>query len=233
MVDKISGLGQNPMPQSPQTPVKKANDKPITIMKGMTVADVQKYGSEAQKIAAALFDCDLVKNAKGDWVKDGLFTEGEAEYFNNHDFTLKDNVFTMYNREADQTIEIKYDNIEDLKNMFNYRFCEPTDMAMFDENGKVLVSFGELTNSGKITLDLTNKTVTADGIKGSILGASGEKVTVKNSDLEIIASGATELEIENTRDAKRIRRDKATKVKVLPETCVKVDDASKVDIERE
>ena len=89
-----------------------------------------------------------------------------------------------------------------------------------------------MTHGGKMTLDLTKGTVTYDGVKGYGVFAVGEKVTVKNSDVELISSNAGELEIQNTKDKRRILPDRATVVATDKKTLLKVDDQSDVKIER-
>ena len=204
----------------------------VQIREGMTVAEVRQYGSEGQKLAASLFDNDLVKDAEGHYVKDGIFTEGEAQQFNNYNFAVRDGIFTMYDRKSGQTTEIKYDNVDDLKNLLNDNFNKPGNMFMFDKNGKTKMFLGESTQGGKITLDLTNKTITADGVKGKYIYANGEKVTVKNSDVGIIGSRGKELEVKNTKD-EGIIYDSATKLNVGKNTKVKIDDASITEIVRD
>lgn len=204
----------------------------VQIREGMTVAEVRKYGSEGQKLAASLFDNDLVKDAEGHYVKDGIFTEGEAQRFNNYNFAVRDGIFTMYDRKSGQTTEIKYDNVDDLKNLLNDNFNKPGSMFMPGKNGKTHMHLGESTQGGKITLDLTNKTITADGVKGEYIYASGDKVTVKNSDVGTIGSHGKELEVKNTKD-EGIIYDSATKLKVGKNTKVKIDDASKTEIVRD
>lgn len=204
----------------------------VQIREGMTVAEVRQYGSEGQKLAASLFDNDLVKDAEGNYVKDGIFTEGEAQRFNNYNFAVRDGVFTMYDRQSGQTTEIKYDNVDDLKNLLNDNLNEPGRMFMPGENGKTNMFLGESTKGGKITLDLTNRTITADGVKGGYIQAAAEKVTVKNSDVGTIGSHGKELEVKNTKD-EGIIYDSATKLKVGKNTKVKIDDASITEIVRD
>ena len=203
----------------------------VQIREGMTVAEVRQYGSEGQKLAASLFDNERVEGAEG-YVKDGIFTEGEAQRFNNYNFAVRDGIFTMYDRKSGQTTEIKYDNVDDLKNLLNDNLNEPGSMIMRDKNGKTTMHLGESTQGGKITLDLTNKTITADGVKGEYIYASGDKVTVKNSDVGTIGSHGKELEVKNTKD-EGIIYDSATKLEVGKNTKVKIDDASKVEIVRD
>ena len=215
--------------QTPQVPQKQAG---IQIREGMTVEEVKKYGSEGQKLAANLFDADMVKNAKGDWIRDGIFTKSEAEYFNQFDFSVKNNVFTMYDRVTDQTTEIKYDNIEDLKSLLNDKWNEVGHLAL-SQNGKIKYYMADMTHGGKMTLDLTKGTITYDKVQGYGVFAVGEKVTVKNSDVELISSNAGELEIQNTKDKRRILPDRATVVATDKKTLLKVDDQSNVKIERD
>ena len=195
----------------------------LQIREGMTVAEVKKYGSEGQKLAASLFDSDRVENTNGDW--------GKAETFNNYNFSVRDGLFTMYDRKSGQTTEIKYDNIEDLKKLLNDKWNEPGCMTLF-KNGKQRIYLGDATEGGKITLDLTNNTVTADGVKGRFIYANGEKVIVKNSDVGEVCSHAKELEIKNTKD-KGLIFDSSTKLDVGKDTMVKIDDASDCEISRD
>ena len=203
----------------------------LQIREGMTVAEVKKYGSEGQKLAASLFDSDRVKNEKGDFGKDGIFNKQEAEMFNNYNFSVRDGLFTMYDRKSGQITEIKYDNIEDLKNLLNDEWNEPGCMLL-DKNGKRRIFLGNATEGGKITLDLTNTTVTADGVKGKYICASGEKVIVKNSDVGEVNTHAKELEIKNTKD-KGLIYDSSTRLEVGKDTMVKIDDTSDCEISRD
>lgn len=202
----------------------------MQIREGMSVADVKKYGSKGQQIAASLFDSQLVKNSNGDYVKDGVFTKQEAEHFNNYNFSVKDNVFTMYDRKHNQTIEIKYDNIEDLYTLLNDKY-NSTNSLWFSKDGKD-VFIGENTGGGKITLDLSKGAITADGVNGEYLHARANKVTVKNSDVKRIGSNSKELEIQNTKD-KGVMWDSSTQVKAGKNTNVKIDKESDVTLERD
>ena len=203
----------------------------LQIREGMTVDEVRQYGSEGQKLAASLFDAERIKNSKGDWVKDGIFTKQEAENFNNYNFSVRDGVFTMYNRKSGQTTEIKYNDIEDLKELLNDNWNGPGLFDLYGKDGERRIFVGEDTDRGKITLDLTNNTVTADGVSGKYFIASGKKVTVKNSDLKKINSHAQELDIKNTKD-KGLIYDSSTTVYAGKDTKVKIDDASDVEINR-
>lgn len=203
----------------------------LQIREGMSVEDVKKYGSKGQQIAASLFDSDLVENAKGDYVKDGVFTKQEAEHFNNYNFSVKNNVFTMYDRKHNQTTEIKYDNIEDLYTLLNNKNNE-TGSLWFSRNGKIQLFIGESTEGGKITLDLSKGNITANGVNGEYIIASGNKVTVKNSDIERVSVNAKELEIQNTKD-KGIMWDSPTEVEAGKNTTVKIDTTSDVTLKRD
>lgn len=204
----------------------------LQIREGMTVEEVKKYGSEGQKLAASLFDENDTKDEKtGHYLKNGVYSEREAKYFNQYNFSVKNNVFTMYNRESNQTTEIKYKNLEDLKRILNEDYNRPWSLHFF-QNDKQKVFVGESTKNGKITLDLHEGTVTCDGVEGDFIYASGKKVTVSNSDVKTIGSHAKELEIQNTRD-KGLIWDSATEVEAGKDTIVKIDDKSDVELKRD
>lgn len=193
----------------------------LQIREGMSVADVKKYGSKGQQLAASLFD------AAG---KDGVYTKQEAERFNNYNFSVKDNTFTMYDRKGNQIKEIKYDNIEDLYALLNNTNSN-TRTLEFSKEGREHAFLIEDTEGGKITWDLSKGTITADGVTGKEIFASDNKVTVKNSDVENINSSAKELEIKNTKD-KGIILDSSTEVKAGRNTNVKIDTESDVTLKR-
>lgn len=191
----------------------------LQIREGMSVADVKKYGSKGQQLAASLFD------AAG---KDGVYTKQEAERFNNYNFSVKDNAFTMYDKKQNQIKEIKYDNIEDLYALLNNDESQ-INRLKFKKDGQIFASLYETTEGGKITWDLSKGTITADGVKGKKIMASSNKLTVKNSDVENITSYTNELEIKNTKD-KGIILDSSTEVKAGKNTNVKVDTESDVTL---
>lgn len=193
----------------------------LQIREGMSVADVKKYGSKGQQLAASLFD------AAG---KDGVYTKQEAERFNNYNFSVKDNAFTMYDKKGNQIKEIKYDNIEDLYALLNNDESQ-TNHLKFKKDEQIFASLYETTEGGKITWDLSKGTITADGVKGKEIMAISNKVTVKNSDVENINLSAKELEIKNTKD-KGVIFDSSTEVEVDKDTNVKVDTESDVTLER-
>lgn len=205
----------------------------LQIREGMSVEDVRKNGSEGQKLAASLFDTDGAhRDAQGNWVKDGIFNKSEAEYFNQFNFSVKNNIFTMYNRKSGHTTEIKYNNIEDLKKVLNSSLNEPTYINFFSENGKQKLYSGSVgLTDGKTTIDLTNRTVEVNGVTHGSIYTNGNKTIVKNSSLEVISSSSKELEIENTMN-KGILWDSNTAVDIDKSTNLKVDNNSKVDIER-
>lgn len=212
---------------------KTGNMKPeqrLQIREGMTVADVKKYGSKGQQLAASLFDFNGIDyNA---YKKDGVFTKQEAEIFNNFNFSVKDNTFTMYDRKQDQAIEIKYNNPEDLYRVLNDKYNTPSSLWCGNEAGKRIAYLGDSTEGGKITIDLSKGTITADGVDGEHLVAGANKVTVKNSDLEKINSRTSnELEIQNTKD-KGVIWDSSTKVTTGKNTNVKIDTESDITLER-
>ena len=204
----------------------------LQIREGMTVEEVKKYGSEGQKLAASLFDENDTKDEKtGHYLKNGVYSEREAKYFNQYNFSVKNNVFTMYNRKSNQTTEIKYNNIDDLKKFLTDDYNEPGCWALY-QNKKQKVYIGDSTKNGKITLDLHEGTVTCDGVEGDFIYASGKKVTVSNSDVKTIGSHAKELEIQNTRD-KGLIWDSATEVEAGKDTSVKIDDKSDIELKRD
>ena len=203
----------------------------LQIREGMTLNEVRKYGSEGQKLAASLFDSEFVKNSDGKWVRDGIFTKSEAEHFNNYNFSVKNNVFTMYNRKTGQTTEIKYNDINNLKKLLNDDTNATGCISYWDKN-KQKVFIGENTIGGKITIDLTNNSITADGVKGNYIYASGQKVVVKNSDVKTVGTHAKELELQNTKDYGLIYNS-STEVEAGKNTIVKIDDKSDVKIKRE
>ncbi len=213
---------------------KTGNMKPeqrLQIREGMTVADVKKYGSKGQQLAASLFDFDRTGNKKNGYKKDGVFTKQEAELFNNFNFSVKDNTFTMYDRKQDQAIEIKYNNPEDLYRVLNDKYNTPSSLWCENEAGKRIAYLGDSTEGGKITIDLSKGTVTADGVDGENLVASANKLTVKNSDIEKISTNSKELEIQNTKD-KGVIWDSSTKVTAGKNTNVKIDTESDITLER-
>ena len=130
----------------------------LQIREGMTVEDVKKYGSAGQKLAASLFDTDGGKASNGHWVKDGIFNQYEAEYFNRFNFSVKNGSFTMYDRESGHVTEIKYDNIDDLKKVLNSSVNEPNCISEFGKNGEQKLYFGSVgAKDGKTTIDLTKR----------------------------------------------------------------------------
>lgn len=208
--------------------------QPMQVRAGMSVNDVKKYGSEGQKLAANLFDSDRVKNDKGEFVKNGVFNEDEAKRFNEFEFTLKDNIFTMRDKRNNQSVAIKYDNIEDLKEMLNENLSEVSSngatLNLF--NFKKGLSFGSSgTTHGYSAIDLTKKNISVDGVKGDIIAARGAKLTVKDSDLETISTSAKELEVKNTKD-KGVIWDSATEIHAQKGTKIKADKKSDVNIKR-
>ena len=207
----------------------------LQIREGMTVEDVRKNGSEGQKLAASLFDTDAdgKKDANGNYLlKDGIFNKQEAEYFNRFNFSVKDGLFTMYDRESGHVTEIKYNNIDDLKEVLNTNLNEPTHLSFFSKNGEQKLYFGQvgLTN-GKTTIDLANRTINVDGATDGSIFTNGYKTTVKNSNLELISSSSKEVDIQNVK-YHQLLGDAETGVSVRKDTKLNVDNDSKVDIER-
>lgn len=213
---------------------KTGNMKPeqrLQIREGMTVADVKKYGSKGQQLAASLFDFDGPHN-EDSYNKDGVFTKQEAERFNNFNFSVKDNAFTMYDRKQDQAIEFKYNNPEDLYRVLNAKYNCPGSFWCFNEAGERIAHLKESTEGGKITIDLSKGTTTVDGVDGEYVVGKGNKMTVKNSDLENINTNSKELEIQNTKD-KGVIWDSSTKVTIGNDTNINVDTESDITIERD
>ncbi len=207
----------------------------LQIREGMTVEDVRKNGSDGQKLAASLFDtyAEGKKDANGNYIlKDGIFNKSEAEYFNRFNFTVKDGSFTMYDRESGHVTEIKYSNIDDLKEVLNASVNEPTCISKFSKNGEQKLYFGSVgLTDGKTTIDLTNRTVDVNGATHGSIYTNGDKTTVKNSNLELISSSAKELDIQNVKNEGLIW-DSKTGVDISKNTKLNVDNNSKVDIER-
>ena len=210
--------------------------QPMQVRAGMTVNDVRQHGSEAQKLAASLFDSDRVKNDKGEFiVKDGIFNENEAKRFNEFEFTLKDNIFTMRDKRNNQSIAIKYDNVEDLKEMLNENLSEVSSnggmLSLFNfKKGLRLGTAG--TIQGYFAIDITKKSIDIDGVRGDIVATSGAKLTVKDSDLETVSTSAKELEVKNTKD-KGVIYDSATEIHAQKDTRIKADKESKIKIKRD
>ena len=65
--------------------------KRIQIYEGMEVATVKKKGSDGQKLMASLFDTN----------GDGIYSKGEAAYFNKHDFKTENGKITVILNESD------------------------------------------------------------------------------------------------------------------------------------
>lgn len=192
----------------------------LQIREGMSIEDVKKYGSKGQQLAASLFAM------RG---HDEIYDEKEAKEFNNFNFSVKDNVFTMYDRERKQITEIKYDNIEDLHELLNNKKGSNWEMRRLEllKKGKTL-KFTNRTDGGKITLDLSKDSITVDGVKGEKIITGGyEKITVKNSDLEKIDSSARKVIIQNTKD-KGVIWDSPTRVNTDKKAAVDVDNKSYV-----
>lgn len=219
MTDKINAGGAQAQPVRAE--------KRFEIQEGTSVAEVKKYGSTGQKLAASLFDhLEPVDNGKGVYVGDGFYTKYEAERFNDFNFTVRDNSFTMYDKGCGKTTEMKYSNKKDLEKILNDNLSTPDSL-----NSPEVWVDTPAAGSGKITIDLTNKTVTVDGAKGASIAANAQKVTVKNSDLEDIYVGAKELDIINTKK-EGLLYDSAVELHVNKEALVNKQN-SKVNIERD
>jgi len=208
----------------------------LQIREGMSVEDVRKYGSDGQKLAASLFDISAggKKDANGKYLlKDGVFNKREAEYFNRFNFSVKDRSFTMYDKESKQVTEIKYDNIEDLKKFLNADVNKPETMILFGKDGKSKLYVGTIgATDGKTTIDLTKHTVEFNGLTKGNVYTHGEKTTIKNSNVELISSSSKEVDIQNVK-YKGVFGDQKTYVKINKNTRLKIDNNSKVDIERD
>ena len=141
MVYKITGVGQTPMSQNPQNPVKK-NNKNIEIFNETTVQYVKDNGSAAQKLVAETFD----KNP------DGKYDIEEAKLFNKFNFSLdkdkKELTATKYGKDNTPiNITIKYQNEEDIS---KYAY---------------LIRDSEWLKNGNVCYDITNKTITYGNCK--------------------------------------------------------------------
>ena len=213
--------------------LQKIQPKEMKIREGMTVDDVKAHGSKAQKLAASLFDFDGGENSPN--VKDGIFSKAEAERFNNFDFSMKKGIFTMYDKKERQTIEIKYNNIKDLQSVLDRDLSFP-DELLFASPGRNYVTLMERTEGGKITLDLTNNTVTADGVKGDSIIVDGyrENAIIQNSDLRKIDATLLDgkLEVKNTQLDRSLNKSEPTRILIDKDTKLKIDDVSDVDISR-
>ena len=205
----------------------------MQIQEGTTVAEVKKYGSDGQKIAAALFDFQL-QEVGDDFGKDGVYDDYEARVFNNYNFThdSTNKVFRMYNRENGTTVEIKYNNIEDLNTLLNdSKWNEPDKLEMFENGKRTLACFLSDMYSGKATIDLTQNSITLDNAQAGTIGADYKKVVINNSDISKIYTSAEEVEINNTRNH-GLFWNSATKLEVEKDTNVKVSKDSNVQIIR-
>ena len=141
----------------------------------------------------------------------------------------------MYDKKERQTIEIKYNNIKDLQSVLDRDLSFP-DELLFASPGRNYVTLMERTEGGKITLDLTNNTVTADGVKGDSIIVDGyrENAIIQNSDLRKIDATLLDgkLEVKNTQLDRSLNKSEPTRILIDKDTKLKIDDVSDVDISR-
>jgi len=162
MVDKISGVGQNPMPQNPQEPAKKANDKQMFIMRNTTLNEVMEGGSKAQQLVAKAFaDKDLNPNN---------YDEEEAKIFNQFYFTLNEEAkeLTAYNKATTTKVILKYQDESQIEN-YAYLIRDAADLK-----------------GGTVTCNIAAKALEYDGCstdKQISIGGKLNNVQIKNCDL--------------------------------------------------
>ena len=169
----------------------------IEIFEGMTIEDVEKNGSDAQKIVAAAFD--EMEEYNPEQKGDGKFDKVEAMKLNAYRFALDKNnkELRAHNLDTDGHVTIKYNNLEELKKYAG------------------LVQYADEL-AGDITFDLRSKTAKFENIQGDeIFVGSGtfNTVTVRNADVRQITAWYHEgnLKLEGVAD-RGILWDSATRV---------------------
>ncbi|MBQ8459505.1 hypothetical protein IJ541_05315 [bacterium] len=222
MVNEVSKIAQAQTTGAPTTKTAKKAEQKVQIFEGMTVKDVEKNGSEAQKIVAKAFDNTGVKPTKENNYNggDGKYSKKEAENFNNYQFSLDKNKRELkaYNKKTGCTCTIKYNNLDELK-----------------ENAALLKQAGHL-KGGKIVFDFRNRTALYDGVSGGMLnvGSRGaDKITIRNSDIRNISGAYFKgtLVLDNVKEMGMIW-DSPTKVLLGEEATIKTDSNSKIEIRR-
>ena len=173
------------------------NQKPINVVQGMTVKQVQQQGTKAQADAASLFDLD----------SDGVYSKDEAKAFNNFDITKEDGGIFMKSKEGNHEIRLKYDNPEQLngltvtdycrlehkENGENNDYAKDTSVKVYDEKS-MNVEY-DLNNK---TLKIANKT---ENREGSIKARNLNSVEIENSDVEDLdAIGTKNVKLTNVQD---------------------------------
>lgn len=221
MVDEVSKISAGAQSHDVKPKTKMKAEQRIEVFEGMTVKDVQENGSEAQRIVAKAFD--KLEKSKEFKEGDGVYSEREAELFNNYRFTLdKENKeLRAYNTKTECVTVIKYNNLEELEK----------HAALIGENNKF--------KGGQVIYDFRNRTATFDGLSAyhgslSILSAGmADRVVVKNCSLHSISGFLYHgtLDIKNTKEV-GILWNSATKVMLEKDAVIKADEESKIDIRR-
>lgn len=195
----------------------------INAYEGMKVETVKQQGSTGQKIAVSLFDEN----------RNGILEKDEAELFNNYNFTAKKNEITMYDKANDRTLQIKYNSLDELYDMYKGKPLNCLSNFFFGKymkNGQQYTkhSFGRVADYKKITIDMPNAKVNVEGASGSLYGRNID-LTVSNSDCDEIYMNGGTLNLKNVKD-EGLLWDSSTDVKTDGKTKVEKDANTKAEI---
>lgn len=199
--------------QTTQQPLKtqsKQSDKDIVVFSGMTDDDVVKNGSDAQKLVAEWF----ANSNKAD----GIFDKKEAKLLNSYKFTLNEDKKEFTAKIGENTVTIKYNDLEEIKNGIKKYIMSSTF-----EKGSVVF---DLQNETALYEDIQN----FDGISCPNKGI--KTITIRNASVRSIEAedyhGA--LKLEGVAD--RFIWDSKTSVWIEKDATISADDKCMLDIHR-
>ncbi len=213
-----------------EKPVTVKTETKLQVCAGTTVESVKQHGSSLQQLAVSLFDAD----------KNGVLDEREADRFNNCIFKGGNQSLTIYDRAYDKNnpaiTEIKYGEHPEI--IFENKYCTyENGTLMIDtrwsdnvENGMYIGM--QPSKGGKVTVDITNNSVTVDGGKYDFLAATHAAIQVNNADVGQIATSGGSVQLNNVKD-NRLFHDSATEVMATMSTDITADRNSKIKIKRD
>ena len=209
----------------------------VQVMAGDNLQDIDRLGSEGQKIAKSWFsNADYSSNP----LEQQTFNEQEAKRFNKYTIASRPGQINLYDKEKGREIEIKYDKgtLKDLQD--NARFLNQIDgdislsWGIYQKDGKDYKSnhVGFIGDYVKISIDTVNNTLTVVGAEGNAYCHGLEKAVFKDSSMELIKVDAKTIELHNVKKEGLFKfLDQETQVITPRGNQVKYDEDSKVDIE--
>lgn len=172
------------------------NQKPINVVQGMTVKQVQQQGTKAQADAIKLFDFD----------GDGVISKAEANSFNRFDVKEEAGGIFMKEKEGNHEIRLKYDNPEQLNGIkyTGYMLEHKENGESFDHEKDTYV-YASDDESMSVEYDLNNKTLKiankTDNNGDFIEAGNLNSVEIENSDVdELYAMGTKNIKLTNVQD---------------------------------